>query len=131
MFYIKQRVINKTNGKYDFYSYGQIIRNEIPDIIDFLILHEGLIANLDDELIEEDYDDIQEKKFTKTAQKGWLGISDKYWITSLIPPQNKEFKKKIKKIANPYYSSNSSLKIANFLLNTKYIKKRLLIKQFK
>ncbi|MDC3179800.1 membrane protein insertase YidC [Candidatus Pelagibacter sp.] len=92
LFSIKQRVINKTNNKYDFYSYGQIIRNEIPDIIDFLILHEGLIATLDDELIEEDYDDIQEKKFTKTAQKGWLGISDKYWITSLIPPQNKGFK---------------------------------------
>ena len=92
LFSIKQRVINKTNGKYDFYSYGQIIRNEIPDIIDFLILHEGLIATLDDELIEEDYDDIQEKKFTKIAKKGWLGISDKYWITSLIPPQNKEFK---------------------------------------
>ncbi len=92
LFSIKQKVINKTNGKYDFYSYGQIIRNEIPDIIDFLILHEGLIATLDDELIEEDYDDIQEKKFAKTAQKGWLGISDKYWITSLIPPKNKEFK---------------------------------------
>ena len=92
LFSIKQRVINKTNKKYDFYSYGQIIRNEIPDIIDFLILHEGLIATLDDELIEKDYDDIQEKKFAKTAQKGWLGISDKYWITSLIPPQNKEFK---------------------------------------
>ncbi len=92
LFSIKQRVINKTNGKYDFYSYGQIIRNEIPDIIDFLILHEGLIATLDDELIEKDYDDIQEKKFAKTAQKGWLGISDKYWITSLIPPKNKEFK---------------------------------------
>ncbi len=92
LFSIKQKVINKTNEKYDFYSYGQIIRNEIPDIIDFLILHEGLIATLDDELIEQDYDDIQEKKFTKTAQKGWLGISDKYWITSLIPPQNKEFK---------------------------------------
>ena len=39
LFSIKQRVINKTSGKYDFYSYGQIIRNEIPDIIDFLILH--------------------------------------------------------------------------------------------
>ena len=92
LFSIKQRVINKTSDKYDFYSYGQIIRNEIPDIIDFLILHEGLIATLDDELIEEDYDDIQEKKFTRNAQKGWLGISDKYWITSLIPPKNKEFK---------------------------------------
>ncbi len=92
LFSIRQRVVNTTNKKYDFYTYGQIIRNEIPEIIDFLILHEGLIATLDDELIEEDYDDIQEKKFTKTALKGWLGISDKYWITSLIPPKNKEFK---------------------------------------
>ena len=92
LFSIKQSVINSTNNKYEFYSYGQIIRNEIPDIIDFLILHEGLIATLDEELIEQDYDDIQEKKFTRTAQKGWLGISDKYWISSLIPPKNKEFK---------------------------------------
>ena len=92
LFTVKQKIINKTNNKYDFYSYGQIIRNEIPEIIDFLILHEGLIATLDDELIEEDYDDIQEKKFAKIAKKGWLGISDKYWITSLIPPKNKEFK---------------------------------------
>ena len=92
LFTIKQKVINKTNKKYDFYSYGQIIRNQIPDITDFYILHEGLIATLDDELIEEDYDDIQEKKFTKVANKGWLGISDKYWITSLIPPKDKEFK---------------------------------------
>ena len=92
LFTVKQKIINESNNKYDFYSYGQIIRNEIPEIIDFLILHEGLIATLDDELIEEDYDDIQEKKFTRIAKKGWLGISDKYWITSLIPPENKEFK---------------------------------------
>ena len=92
LFSIKQKIINKTSKKYDFYSYGQIIRNQIPDITDFYILHEGLVATLDDELIEEDYDDIQEKKFTRIAQKGWLGIGDKYWITSLIPPKNKEFK---------------------------------------
>tara|TARA_B100000674_G_scaffold166683_1_gene134044 strand:- start:1464 stop:3143 length:1680 start_codon:yes stop_codon:yes gene_type:complete len=92
LFTIKQSVINNTEKKYDFYSYGQIIRNKIPEISNFYILHEGLIATLDDELIEEDYDDIQEKKFSKLSQKGWLGIGDKYWITSLIPPQNKEFK---------------------------------------
>ena len=92
LFTIKQKVINSTDKAYDFYSYGQIIRNRVPKISNFYILHEGLIADLDDELIEEDYDDIQEKKFTKIAQKGWLGIGDKYWITSLIPPDGKEFK---------------------------------------
>ncbi len=92
LFTVKQSVINSTNNKYDFYTYGQIIRNEAPEITNFYILHEGLVATLDDELIEEDYDDIEEKKFTRTAQKGWLGIGDKYWITSLIPPKGKEFK---------------------------------------
>ena len=92
LFTINQRVINSTDKAYDFYSYGQIIRNKIPEISNFYILHEGLLATLDEELIEEDYDDIQEKKFTRTSQKGWLGISDKFWITSLIPPSGKEFK---------------------------------------
>ncbi len=93
LFTVKQRVINSTNNNYDFYSYGQIIRNEIPfDVSNFYILHTGLIATLDDELIEEDYDDIQEEKFTRTSQKGWLGITDKFWLTSLIPPKGKEFK---------------------------------------
>ena len=92
LFNIKQSVINSTSQIYDFYSYGQIIRNKIPEISNFYILHEGLIATLDDELIEEDYDDIKEKKFSRNAQKGWLGIGDKYWITSLIPPRTKEFK---------------------------------------
>ena len=85
-------MFNSTNKVYDFYSYGQIIRKQIPDISNFYILHEGLLATLDDELIEEDYDDIQEEKFSRTSQKGWLGISDKFWITSLIPPRGKEFK---------------------------------------
>ena len=92
LFTIKQRIINSTNNEYDFYSYGQIIRKEIPNISNFYILHEGLLATLDEELFEEDYDDIQEKKFSKISQKGWLGISDKFWITSLIPPNGKEFK---------------------------------------
>ena len=30
LFTIKQSVINNTKNKYDFYSYGQIIRNKIP-----------------------------------------------------------------------------------------------------
>ena len=93
LFSIKQKVTNSTNKKYDFYSYGQIIRNKIPEgLSNFYILHEGPIATLDDELIEEDYDDIQEKKFSKIAQKGWLGVGDKYYVASIIPPKGSEFK---------------------------------------
>jgi len=92
LFTIKEKIINSSDKTYNFYSYGQIIRNKIPEISNFYILHEGPIATLDDQLIEEDYDDVQEKKFSQTAQKGWFGIGDKFWITSIIPPRNKEFK---------------------------------------
>tara|TARA_B100001121_G_scaffold249871_1_gene225639 strand:- start:248 stop:1930 length:1683 start_codon:yes stop_codon:yes gene_type:complete len=93
LFTVNQKVINATNKKYDFYSYGQIIRNKTPlGLSNFYILHEGMLAALDGELFEEDYDDIAEKKFSKNASNGWFGIGDKYWITSIIPPRNKDFK---------------------------------------
>ena len=92
LFTVKEKIINETNKSYNFYSYGQIIRNKLPKISGFYILHEGFLSVLDDELIEEDYDDIQEKKFTQTAQEGFVAISDKFWVASVIPPKGKEFK---------------------------------------
>ncbi len=92
LFTIKEKIINRSDKTYNFYSYGQIIRNKMPEISGFYILHEGFLSVLDNELIEEDYDDIQEKKFTRIAQEGFVGISDKYWITSIVPQRDKEFK---------------------------------------
>jgi YidC/Oxa1 family membrane protein insertase len=92
LFTVKEKIINTSDKSYNFYSYGQIIRNELPEISGFYILHEGFLSVLDDQLIEEDYDDIQEKKFTQTAQEGFVAISDKFWVTSVIPPKGKEFK---------------------------------------
>ena len=92
LFTVNQSIKNTTEKKYNFYSYGQIVRNTAPEVTNFYILHEGLIGVFDDQLVEEDYDDIEEKKYSVNARKGWLGITDKYWITSLIPEKNKEFK---------------------------------------
>ena len=92
LFTVKEKIINSSDKSYNFYSYGQIIRNELPEISGFYILHEGFLSVLDDQLIEEDYDDIQEKKFTQIAQEGFVAISDKFWVTSVIPPKGKEFK---------------------------------------
>ena len=92
LFKVNQTIINNSEKTYNFYPYGQIIRNLAPEIIDFFILHEGLIGVFDSELIEKDYDDIEEKKFSINADKGWLGITDKYWITSLIPQENRKFR---------------------------------------
>jgi len=92
LFTVKEKIINSSDKSYNFYSYGQIIRNKLPEISGFYILHEGFLSVLDDQLIEEDYDDIQDKKFTQIAQEGFVAISDKFWVTSVIPPKGKEFK---------------------------------------
>jgi YidC/Oxa1 family membrane protein insertase len=92
LFTVKEKIINASDKSYNFYSYGQIIRNKLPEISGFYILHEGFLSVLDDELIEEDYDDIQEKKFSQIAQEGFVAISDKFWVTSVVPPKGKEFK---------------------------------------
>ena len=92
LFDIKQTIENKSDKTYNFYPYGQIIRNIAPEVTNFYILHEGLIGVFDDQLVEEDYDDIEEKKYSINANTGWLGITDKYWIASLIPENGKRFR---------------------------------------
>ena len=92
LFTVNQTIINNSDKNYNFYTYGQIIRNKAPEVTNFYILHEGMLGVFDDQLIEEDYDDIEEKKYSVNAETGWLGITDKYWITSLIPENEKKFR---------------------------------------
>ena len=92
LFTVEQKIINNSEKTYNFYPYGQIIRNISPEVTNFYILHEGLLGVFDDQLVEKDYDDIEEKKYSVNAKKGWLGITDKYWITSIIPENNKGFR---------------------------------------
>ena len=89
---VKQTIINSSEKTYNFYPYGQIIRNEVPDITNFFILHEGPIGVFNSELVEKDYDDIQDKSYSINADTGFCGITDKFWITSLIPQENRKFR---------------------------------------
>ena len=93
LFKITQEVQNNTNIKIDLYPYAQITRNKIPDDIqNFYISHEGFIGVFDEELKEDDYDDIEENKIVREANEGWLGITDKYWMTAIVPKKGENFK---------------------------------------
>ena len=41
---------------------------------------------------EEGYEDDKDKKKEYSAGEGWLGITDKYWLTALVPEKNQSFK---------------------------------------
>ena len=104
---VNEEVKNNSNQKVDLFHYAQISRKEKPDISNFYILHEGLIGVFDENLREEDYDDIEEDKQTFKGSKGWLGITDKYWLTAIIPEKGKKF--------NAEFSYDKSFK-ANYII---------------
>ena len=93
LFKISQQVKNSTNSVVELFPYAQMTRNKIPDDIqNFYIQHEGFIGVFDDELKEDDYDDVKEKKIVRESNEGWLGITDKYWMTAFVPESGKNFK---------------------------------------
>ena len=93
LFKITQQVKNNSNSPIDLFPYAQMTRNKIPDDIqNFYIQHEGFIGVFDDELKEDDYDDVEEKKIVRESNEGWLGITDKYWMTAFVPEEGKNFK---------------------------------------
>ena len=92
LFKITQNIKNNSNKSFQFFPYGQITRNYKPEVTPIYILHEGFIGVFGDELKEMDYEDVDEKKFSTSSSKGWLGITDKYWITAIVPQKGKSFK---------------------------------------
>ncbi len=92
LFRVTQEVQNNSSKRVELYPYAQITRNQDPDVLDFYILHEGFIGVFDESLQEEGYDDVKDKKKEYSAGEGWLGITDKYWLTALVPEKNQPFK---------------------------------------
>jgi YidC/Oxa1 family membrane protein insertase len=103
MFTIEQNVANNTGAPVTLYPYGLVSRTGTPEVEGFFILHEGLIGMLGEEgLVEIDYDDIQgEPEVKHTTTEGWLGITDKYWATVLIPERGRKFDARFSEDPNP------------------------------
>ncbi len=95
MFAVEDKVFNKTQEPVELSSIGKIIRVN-PNLVQSSSVHEGFVGVLNERLEEEKYKSVLEKtqKFTSTG--GWLGFSDKYWLTALaydptLPKVTSEF----------------------------------------
>ena len=88
---VEDSVQNLSQKNINLFHYSQITRNKKPDVQNFYILHEGLIGVVGDELKELSYEDIIEKKETYKNNSGWFGITDKYWLSAIIPQKGKNF----------------------------------------
>ena len=92
MFTVTQRVENKGTTPATLYSFGQIQRVGYPSKLeDYYVLHEGPLAVLNGTLVESKYGELVDTlgcAIKDTSIGGWLGITDKYWLTALIPDQS-------------------------------------------
>ena len=94
MFTVKQRVKNNGTTAATLYPYGFIARIDEPPTLGFFILHEGPIGVFNDTLEEHDYDDLEDAtngRIEVNSTGGWIGITDQYWLTALVPDQEQAF----------------------------------------
>ena len=94
MFTLTQRVRNATGAPVALHPWARIRRDTKPTTEGYYILHEGMLGILDSRLKEVTYDTAKsdgEKKagvaLEQASTGGWLGFTDKYWLTAIIPDQ--------------------------------------------
>jgi YidC/Oxa1 family membrane protein insertase len=93
MFTIKDEVRNTGNTTVKLLPYGLISRTGTPQVSGYYILFEGMLGYLDGALREVKYSSLsagQPDDLSSTG--GWMGFTDKYWQTSLIPEQTEAIK---------------------------------------
>ncbi|WP_025032490.1 membrane protein insertase YidC [Bradyrhizobium sp. DOA9] len=90
LFTIKDEVSNVGNAPVTLYPFALISRHGAPHVSGYYILHEGLIGYLGEHRLQEyAYSKIDEaKQVNFKATNGWLGITDKYWASALLPDTN-------------------------------------------
>jgi YidC/Oxa1 family membrane protein insertase len=110
MFTVTDRVENVSAGTVTLQPYGIIARHGLPQLQNIFVVHEGAIQRNDGELLETDYADITElevdpaeglpAQVTQSETDGWIGFTDHYWMTTLIPEQGKPYKSVLKYVPN-------------------------------
>jgi YidC/Oxa1 family membrane protein insertase len=94
VFNIRQVVENRSANSVALLPYGSVQRQDTPKIAGYFSFFEGLLGMQNGKLVEVGYSDVAKAngKVENTSRGGWLGFTDKYWATSLIPEQAREVK---------------------------------------
>ena len=97
MFNVKQSVENKSDKPVTLYPWSLVVRYGEPKAEGTYILHEGPYGVFNGSLKEFGYSDFKDNKQQKlTTTGGWVGITDKYWMATLIPDQKEKVDVSIK-----------------------------------
>ncbi|GAA0729343.1 membrane protein insertase YidC [Sphingomonas japonica] len=107
MFTIKQTVANAGGQPVTVAPYALVNRSGVFHDKDSWTIHIGPmsvangVANYD-----TDFDELDEAPETFDSTGGWLGFTDKYWLTALIPDQGKDMAGQFRSGANGAYQAD-------------------------
>jgi YidC/Oxa1 family membrane protein insertase len=106
LFSITQSVQNDGTDAARLAAYGIVARHGTPDVSKYFVLHEGLVRQTDKDLEEASYKDIAKYDFdaregaqveiAQVAENGWVGFTDKNWMTTLVPQPGQPFTSVVK-----------------------------------
>ncbi len=103
MFTVTQSVENASGNVASIAPYGLLRRHGKPeDLKSFFILHEGMVGVADGKLSEVSYKKMADfptdardgarAEVTQVTGNGWIGFTDHYWMSTLIPPADTAFR---------------------------------------
>ncbi|HBK04529.1 MAG TPA: membrane protein insertase YidC [Acetobacteraceae bacterium] len=94
MFAVSQGVRNSTGQPVKLFPWSRIRRDYKPEVSGYYVLFEGLLGVVDGKLEDTSYDKAKTEgdkraglAYDATTTGGWAGITDKYWLTSIVPDQ--------------------------------------------
>ncbi|TCU18036.1 membrane protein insertase YidC [Rhizobium sullae] len=92
MFTVTDKVTNSGSAPASISSYGRVTRYNKPTTPSVYVLHEGFIGVIGDGLVESKYSAVEEEAVTPAKSTGgWLGMTDKYWAATIVPPQKSAY----------------------------------------
>lgn len=97
MFQVVDAINNASGASISLQSYGRVTRFNKPTTPSVFVIHEGFIGVLGEHgLTEVAYGKVEDGAPTQPGKttSGWLGITDKYWATTIIPPQTTPYEAK-------------------------------------
>ncbi|MBL9061274.1 membrane protein insertase YidC [Tabrizicola sp.] len=109
LFTVTDSVKNAGTAPVAMSPYGVIARHGLPKMQSIFVVHEGMVRSADGKLEETRYKDIVKldqvpgeqaaAELVSAESAGWIGFTDHYWMTVLVPEQGKPFTEVTKHVA--------------------------------
>lgn len=107
LFSIRQTVANGGNAPVPVAAFGLVNRVGVSKDPDSWTIHTGpMSVNNGTAHYGPNFPDVDEAAERFTTTGGWLGFTDKYWLTALIPDQQRAFDGQFRAGANKTYQAD-------------------------